>query len=269
MVPAPDAVQMPVVSALQLSQGPVHVVLQQTPSAQKLEAHSPGAVQRSPSSRRGMHCPSAVSQNAFARQSLLVVQPVRHAVPAQDEKPQDWSTSVHWPAPLHWRLMSGESAVVQNDAPQDVPCAPNAHLPAPSQDAPHGGVPVHSFAGSSPAATNAQVPMLPGRSHDSHVPPHAVSQHTPSAQKLEAHAVPLPHALPLGRRSSQPPSAPQRPVAEQSDGSAQDVLHAPSSQPYGAQDRVLCPHWPAPLHTADWMDAPTQRLSPQDFSAAG
>jgi hypothetical protein len=45
----------------------------------------------------------------------------------------------------------------------------------------------HSLFASCPAGTDAQVPAVPIRAHDTQVPAHAVEQHTPCAQTLCAH----------------------------------------------------------------------------------
>jgi hypothetical protein len=64
------------------------------------------------------------------------------------------------------------------------PSQADLHTPSPSP---------HSLCGSVPAAKGAHVPSWPAWLQAMQVPPQARSQHTPSAQKPEAHALALVH----------------------------------------------------------------------------
>jgi hypothetical protein len=57
---------------------------------------------------------------------------------------------------------------------------------------------VHWLNGSAPAATEAQVPIVPVRPHDRQMPTQAVAQQTPCSQKPELHSVAPPQVAPIG-----------------------------------------------------------------------
>jgi hypothetical protein len=57
---------------------------------------------------------------------------------------------------------------------------------------------VHWLKGSTPAATEAQVPTVPVSAHDRQIPTQAVAQQTPCSQKFELHSVAPPHVAPIG-----------------------------------------------------------------------
>lgn len=106
------------------------------------------------------------------------------------------------------------------------------HAPAPSQL-----VLPHPFSGSAPAGLGVQVPALPLSAHDTHAPTQAVSQHTPSAQKPEAHSQPLAQ-VPEARLATHAPALHQLDAALHSlpQAWAQVVRQAPApSQVYAPQ----------------------------------
>jgi hypothetical protein len=66
--------------------------------------------------------------------------------------------------------------------------------------APHDEAPLstHTARGSTAfMSTGQQVPPRPGRAHETQPPAHATLQHTPSAQKPDAHSVPILHVAPF------------------------------------------------------------------------
>ena len=56
----------------------------------------------------------------------------------------------------------------------------------------------HWLNGSAPAATAAQVPIVPVSAHDRQIPTHAVAQQTPCSQKPELHSAAAPQPAPTG-----------------------------------------------------------------------
>ena len=62
----------------------------------------------------------------------------------------------------------------------------------------------HTPLGSMPVGTGVQVPTMRGSAHDSQPAVHARSQHTPSAQKLDAHSAPCTQVAPGPLRPHEP-----------------------------------------------------------------
>jgi hypothetical protein len=86
--------------------------------------------------------------------------------------------------------------------PQDVPETANRHAPPPQNPSRPHAVPdaVHSFAGSVPLRTGAQVPSAGWpvwlALHETQTPLHRLLQHTPSTQKPSKHSVGPAHGVP-------------------------------------------------------------------------
>lgn len=160
------------------------------------------------------------------------------------------------PAPSQVGALARFCLPLHAAAPQLVPTAWNAHLPAPSQRpfVPQlaAAVVAHSAWGSAlPAGTGEHVPAEPGTLQALHVPQLPVEQQTPSTQKLPVRQSDVcAHAWPSGFLS------PQRFVARsQMLGASQAalpvhvVLHAVPLQAKGAHESVLAArHVPAPSH---------------------
>jgi hypothetical protein len=126
-------------------------VSQHTPSAQKLERHSPAAPHGAPS--------------AFFAAQYWPLQKVFGGQPLEQRMGQSGSVPLHTTVP------------------------------------PHAGLP-GSFAGA-----GRQVPSCPARLQRSQLPVHALLQHTPSAQKPEAHSGLDAHAAPSAFSCTQAPFA--------------------------------------------------------------
>ena len=137
--------------------------------------------------------------------------------------------------------------------PHDVPCAylwqaPASHIPfVPQVD---GASTTHMAAGSgAPAATLVHWPMLEPRAHERHDPVHAVAQHTPCAQKPEAHSLMSEQKAPMGFLPHDCPT--QLFGATQSPSARHELKQRAPLQPYGAHGSAGgATHWPAPSHVA-------------------
>ena len=57
---------------------------------------------------------------------------------------------------------------------------------------------MHWLNGSAPAATEAQVPIVPVSPHDRQMPTQAVAQQTPCSQNPELHSPAAPQVAPIG-----------------------------------------------------------------------
>jgi hypothetical protein len=104
--------------------------------------------------------------------------------------------------------------------------------------------------GGIPIGMLLQVPADPVSAHDWQVPVHAVAQHTPCAQKPDAHSVAPAHVCPSGFLEQVPPL--HTLGATQSALVVQVVLHASVVvlQAYGLHDEgVAAAHMPVPLHS--------------------
>jgi hypothetical protein len=155
------------------------------------------------------------------------------------------------PAPSHVR--AGVNVVpLQVDAAQVVPMAYSRQAPLPSQvpSLPQVAAPwsVHWLKGSWPAATAAQVPIVPVKPHDRQMPTQAVAQQTPCSQKPLLHSPAAPQVAPIG-------FLPQLPLMQVL-GLVQSalVMHVvrqapPVPQTYGSHcESDVVWHVPVPLH---------------------
>jgi hypothetical protein len=188
---------------LQLTQAPPQATLQQTPSAQKPEAHSLAFVQTAPcgfgpqlpsthltpgtqsaSERQsGKHCPPAVSQLKGAQ---MVCGPAwQRPAPSQTSSPV---TAAPSQVPGWHTIPAGYCR--QLPCPSQVPSSPQVA----TSDLGHVAV----EGGALPAGTKLQTPGAPGLLHALHVSAQAVSQQTPSTQKPLAQSPAHPQAWPLG-----------------------------------------------------------------------
>jgi hypothetical protein len=228
---------------------PVHAVLQQTPCAQKLEAHSLFSAQVAPGDLRP-HRPFA--QTAGASQSPSTVQVALQATAPQANGKHGIADGVtHAPAPS--QVEPGVKVVEGQVAPaHGVPCAylwqaPAAHMPfVPQVEA---LVAAHVPAGSgAPGATSPQIPMAPVSAQERQASAQAVAQQTPCAQNPEPHSdlseqnAPLlfgPHELLAAQTLGATHAELSAHVAKQ-----RAPLHA-----YGAQVSAGgAAHWPVAVH---------------------
>jgi len=85
---------------VQLTQGPLHDVLQQTPSTQCPELHWSELSHGSPSDRFPTHPPA--THTYPGAQSWVPRHGTAHLPSAQTAAPQSCSTGTHVPAPSHW-----------------------------------------------------------------------------------------------------------------------------------------------------------------------
>jgi hypothetical protein len=104
--------------------------------------------------------------------------------------------------------------------------------------------------GAVPAGTLVQVPGDAASAHDWQVPVHAVAQHTPCAQKPDAHSAPAAQVRPSGFLEQVPPL---QTLGEAQWASVVQVVRqafAVVSQTYGLQaELVAAAHTPMPLHS--------------------
>jgi len=200
-MPAGTSTHVPAVAAIPHDrQLPEQAVRQQVPCSQKLLEHSAAAVHAAPF---GFLPQLPPVQTLGATQSASAVHVARHVpLPPHLYAPQpDDVTVPHTPAPLQVR--AGVNVVpLQVDAAQVEPIAYRRQAPLPSHvpSLPQVFAPwsVHWLNGSAPAATDAQVPMVPARPHDRQMPTHAVAQHTPCSQKPESHSAAAPQVALIG-----------------------------------------------------------------------
>jgi hypothetical protein len=138
-------------------------------------------------------------------------------------------------APPPLQIFGVERFPAHTLAPQLVPEGQSAQAPAPSQEPVvpqvEADVAAHSSSGSLPAAIGPQVPSAPppflAAEQAWQSPVQAALQHTPSAQKPEAHSLPAPHAAPSACGGTHALPTQTRPLA-QSAAEAQLVLQAPA-----------------------------------------
>jgi len=166
---------------LQASHAPPHAPLQHTPSAQKPEAQSEAATQEPPLPFAPLHLTPAVQLPAVT-QAPLTHSPEAHSAPVAQPLPLG---SVPTQAPPL------QAAAVLHSAPL---AQVKLHALAPPQ-----ALAPHSLPGSIPGATGAHAPFLPATLHAMQVPVQPALQHTPSAQKPEAHWAASTQASPLAR----------------------------------------------------------------------
>jgi hypothetical protein len=185
----------------QLRHAPAQGMSQQTPSTQLPLWQSAFAPQAFPSLILphfllthwcpGSHCASVVHS--------IVQAPSAHRKGAQLATPGGW----HVPAPSHTPGRLRRSGPAHEGAMHCVSAAYCWHPPNPSHFpvVPQLAAPrsLQTARGSgSPESTGQHVPMRSGSAHDRQPPSQATLQHTPSAQKPDAHSPPPPHFAPLG-----------------------------------------------------------------------
>jgi hypothetical protein len=185
----------------QLTQGPVQATLQQTPSAQKPEAHCDPAWQTAPSGL-GPQLPfthldptQSLSEAQVAAQAPVIASQVNGAQ-------MTVGPAVQVPSPSQTRPPM-TAAPSQVPGAQVVPATKLRQAPAPSHvpsrpqvDGSEAGQTL-ALRGAPPAGTNAQVPGAPAVLHDLHVSVQAVLQQTPSTQNPLAQSPAHPQAAPL------------------------------------------------------------------------
>lgn len=187
-------------------QAPVHAELQQTPCAQTADTHSAFPPHVCPFGLRP-HRPEAALQTFGATQSAALVagaQLALQAVPPHLNEPHVSAAGVvQAPTPSHVdAAVDMFVATLQLGSLQTVPFAyrwqtPAWHLPV----VPQVPLPMslQTPAGSAlPVGTLVHRPFVAASAHDWHDPLHAELQHTPCAQKPEAHSVPPEHDAPGG-----------------------------------------------------------------------
>ena len=186
---------------MQLTQAPAQATLQQTPSAQKPDAHSLAFVHTAPS---GLGPQLPETHLTPAAQSASERHAGKHAslVPSQLNGAQTiWGPASQLPMP-------SQTSVPVTAAPwhvpglQVVPAGYCRQLPCPSQVPSSPQVATFDLGhvaaddGGLPAGTNVQIPGAPGTLQALHVSVHAVSQQTPSTQKPLWQSPPQPQACP-------------------------------------------------------------------------
>jgi hypothetical protein len=231
-------------------QVPLQAVAQQTPWAQNPESQSVPCVQAAPIGNRPQlpavqvagdtHC---ASPEQVVRQSPLP--PQMNGAHGSD------APATQMPAPSHFDD-SRRVDPVQLPVAHSVPCAYLWQAPAPSQvpSLPQVGAPssAHSLAGSVPAATGEQVPILPATLQAWQVPLHAVSQQAPSMQWPVAHSPPAVQSAPMDFLGWQIVPTQYAPNA-QSALVMQLVRQAPAVQPNGSHAIAdAAAHVPLPSH---------------------
>jgi hypothetical protein len=97
------------------------------------------------------------------------------------------ATGVGAQAPVPSQSWTSMVLALQPIGPHGVPGGVKEQAPAPSHVPPQAPSPAHSPAGSWPCGTVRQLPSAEGRLHAMQAASQADSQHTPSAQKPEAH----------------------------------------------------------------------------------
>jgi hypothetical protein len=239
----------------QLLQTPQLEVLQQVPSTQLPEPHSPPALQAAPSA----FLPQVPPPHTPTAQSLSVEQRSRQVFPFGSHLNglQDWlPLAGQNPLPLQKEAGESSAAPAGQEAARHRVLVPHwRQPPAPSQ---RPSLPqLLSAAGAQlawgsapPAGTFSQRPCDPGNAQLLQRSPQAELQQTPSTQKPEAHSGPLLHELPSLL-------VPQRPLLSHWLGgwhwllSVQELKQSvpPPLQLKGAQD------WVAP---ARQLPAPSQ-----------
>jgi hypothetical protein len=176
----------------------VHALSQQTPSAQKPDLHWALVSHVTPSGR-GPQLPLLHVRGAM--QSAFVVQTTLHCPFSQIEGLQVMGEPARQ-VPLPSQLEAGtRPPAEQVDWPQLVPdlcfAQPPSPLQVPSWPQVAGASGLQIPCGSAPPwTTTPHSPLVSGWEQLTHAPLHAVLQHTPSAQKPDAHSAAHPHAVP-------------------------------------------------------------------------
>jgi hypothetical protein len=231
---ATQAPRAPVES--QASHWPEHAESQQTPSAQKPEAHSTAPPQVWPGVFWGTHRPA--EQKLPGTHWASVVQLPRQAVAPHRNSPQGWVAGAgQAPWPLHPAAsVAVPAAHVGARQLMDPPGYAQAEVEVPSQ-APRHRLPSVAQ-GCLPARglpeTGLQMPGWPGSAQAAHWPLQAVSQQTPSTQKPEVHWLLPPQVAAWAFLAVHTPAEHQFPVA-QSVSTEQEALQAVAPQRNGAQ----------------------------------
>jgi hypothetical protein len=184
----------------QLTHGPVQAMLQQTPSAQKPEAHCDPALQMAPSGF-GPQLPfthfeptQSPSEEQVARQAPVASQlngaqmtvgpAVQVPSPSQTRPPFIAAPSQD----PRWQVVP-RTKLRQAPAPSHVPSRPQVGGSG-------AGRPL-AVRGAAPAGTKAQIPWEPGVLQDLQVSVQLLLQQTPSTQNPLAQSPPQPQAAPL------------------------------------------------------------------------
>ena len=207
-VPGRAGTQRPSASGLvQVIQVPRQALSQQMPSTQLPEAQSAPAAQAWPLPRGPQVPPTQAVPGAHWS---LVVQVVAQLSPTHMDGAHGIATpATQVPTPSHAEGgMNSVAAPAHPPRAQTVPTAYLAHPPCPLQKplSPQvsGGSRRHTSCGSgTPAGAGRHSPTNSGRAQLTHGPLQARLQHTPSAQKPEAHSVPLAQGTPTSA-STQP-----------------------------------------------------------------
>src|SRR4029079_12995632 len=180
-------------------QAPAHAVLQQTPCAQIIDAHSLPAVHVAPG---GFGPQLPFTHAAPATQSAAVAQVERHfpSPPHRYWPHESLLPAVHSPSPSQreaWVTVDAAHAC----ALQIVPVPYTAQRPVPSQEplrmqpvTPSSG---QSLRGSAPTGTFMQLPALPGCAHDWQRPEQSERQQTLSKQKPLLQSSAIAQAAPI------------------------------------------------------------------------
>ena len=194
---------------MQLTHGPLQLLLQQTPSAQCPEAHCPCIVQAAPFGLRpqlpATHLvlgAQSESEAQVATQALVLLSQLKGA--QMIDGPE-----VQLPAPSQTR-MPATAAPLQVPGWQTVPSSYVRHPPFPSQvpsspqeEAGPDGQTLATL-GATPAATKEQTPGAEGVLQDLQLSVQALLQQTPSTQKPLVQSALQPQAVPSVARA--PPS---------------------------------------------------------------
>jgi hypothetical protein len=258
----------------QLRQAPAQASAQQTPSTQKLDAHSAAAAHTWPFCL-GPQLP--FTQARPAAQSALLVHLLLQAPPTQRNGGQSWTPGgrhVPWPSqvpgvlrrsPEHdaWMQMLSAAYFSQPPNPSQDPVWPQLAAPPSLQTLRGSGF---------PGSMGQQVPSCPTRLQDTHAPWHATEQQTPSVQNPDTQSVLVPQAAPFGLLP-QLPLTHWRPVTQSlflvqaekqsflaaSHENGAQILVAPGRQrPLPSQ--TLMPATASPSHVPVWQVVPSRCL---------
>ena len=195
---------------MQLTQGPVQLLLQQTPSAHCPEAHCPCIVQAAPF---GLRPQLPATHLVLGAQSESEAQVTTQALvlPSQLNGAQMIDApEVQFPVPSQTR-MPPTAEPLQVPGWQTVPSSYERQPPLPSQvpSSPQDEVgpwgQTLATLGATPAATNEQMPGAEGVLQDLQLSVQALLQQTPSTQKLLVQSVSQPQAAPLVLRAPASP----------------------------------------------------------------
>jgi hypothetical protein len=236
--PAATGVQTPGAEGrAQLRQAPVQASAQQTPSTQKFDKQSVAAPHGWPLVRLPQ---LPLIHTLPPTQSSLLVQRLTHALSAQRKGSQFCTPGIRQlPRPLHVPAVFSRSPAHAGGT-HTVSARKRAQPPIPSQ-APVVPQVLGACTAQMPrgsgllVSTGQHVPSRPGWLQVRQAPAHATLQHSPSAQKPDAHSLPLLQTAPRGL-GPQLPATHCTPLT-QSEAAAQVDTHllVAASQPNGAQ----------------------------------